>query len=299
MGTIVYNAMLLVSSLFKINPIEMALWTFRRNEKDVVNLYNTLSPVMQLAVGGDMLNFGYWDKKDTSPIDAQNRLCDKIGKIAELNSANSLLDVGSGLSSPAIMWAKLYPNIDISCLNINYTQLQLAKKIVKEKIPNSVIHEINSTSTMLPFSTNSVERIIALESAQHFKPFSNFISESHRVLKKDGIFTFAIPVVKKNSSIKNLGILALTWSSEHYTEDFVISKTIRKFKLVEKTEIGSDVFESLTNYYIKNRNMLKNKILTQYPSYVENILFKSLLKMKKASHEELIDYLLIKCIKID
>ena len=291
--------MLLISSLFKINPIEMALWTFRRNEKDVVNLYNTLSPVMQLAVGGDMLNFGYWDKKDTSPIDAQNRLCDKIGKIAELNSANSLLDVGSGLSSPAIMWAKLYPNIDISCLNINYTQLQLAKKIVKEKIPNSVIHEINSTSTMLPFSTNSVERIIALESAQHFKPFSNFISESHRVLKKDGIFTFAIPVVKKNSSIKNLGILALTWSSEHYTQDFVISKTTRKFKLIEKTEIGSDVFESLTNYYIKNRNILKNKILTQYPSYVENILFKSLLKMKKASREELIDYLLIKCIKID
>ena len=291
--------MLLVSSLFKINPIEMALWTFRRNEKDVVNLYNTLSPVMQLAVGGDMLNFGYWDKKDTSPIDAQNRLCDKIGKIAELNSANSLLDIGSGLSSPAIMWARLYPNIDISCLNINYTQLQLAKKNVKEKIPNSVIHEINSTSTMLPFSTNSVERIIALESAQHFKPFSNFISESHRVLKKDGIFTFAIPVVKKNSSIKNLGILALTWSSEHYTQDFVISKTTRKFKLIEKTEIGSDVFESLTNYYIKNRNMLKNKILTHYPSYVENILFKSLLKMKKASREELIDYLLIKCIKID
>ena len=277
----------------------MALWTFRRNEKDVVNLYNTLSPVMQLAVGGDMLNFGYWDEKDTSPIDAQNRLCDKIGKIAELNSANSLLDIGSGLSSPAIMWARLYPNIDISCLNINYTQLQLAKKIVKEKIPNSVIHEINSTSTMLPFSTNSVERIIALESAQHFKPFSNFISESHRVLKKDGIFTFAIPVVKKNSSIKNLGILALTWSSEHYTQDFVISKTTKKFKLIEKTEIGSDVFESLTNYYIKNRNMLKNKILTHYPSYVENILFKSLLKMKKASREELIDYLLIKCIKID
>ena len=291
--------MLLILSLFKINPIEIALWTFRRNEKDVVNLYNTLSPVMQLAVGGDMLNFGYWDKKDTSPIDAQNRLCDKIGKIAELNSANSLLDIGSGLSSPAIMWARLYPNIDISCLNINYTQLQLAKKNIKEKIPNSVIHEINSTSTMLPFSTNSVERIIALESAQHFKPFSNFISESHRVLKKDGIFTFAIPVVKKNSSIKNLGILALTWSSEHYTQDFVISKTTRKFKLIEKTEIGSDVFESLTNYYIKNRNMLKNKILTHYPSYVENILFKSLLKMKKASREELIDYLLIKCIKID
>ena len=279
--------------------MEIILWTFRRNENDVVNLYNTLSPVMQLATRGNMLNFGYWSKEETSPIDAQNRLCDKVRKIAELDSANSLLDVGSGLSSPAIMWAKFYPYIDILCVNINYTQLQLGKKIVNEKIPNSRIHEINSTSTVLPFLTNSMERVIALESAQHFKPFSNFISESYRVLKKDGILTFAIPVVKRNSNIKNLGILALTWSSEHYEQDFVISKTTKKFKVIEKIGIGSDVFEPLTNYYIKNRKRLKNKILTQYPPFVENLLFKSLLKMKKASQEKLIDYLLIKCIKSD
>jgi len=279
--------------------MEIILWTFRRNENDVVNLYNTLSPVMQLATGGNMLNFGYWSKEETSPIDAQNRLCDKVGKIAELDSANSLLDVGSGLSSPAIMWAKFYPYIDILCVNINYTQLQLGKKIVNEKIPSSTIHEINSTSTVLPFLTNSMERVIALESAQHFKPFSNFISESYRVLKKDGILTFAIPVVKRNSNIKNLGILALTWPSEHYEQDFVISKTTKKFKIIEKIGIGLDVFEPLTDYYIKNRKRLKGKILTQYPSFVENLLFKSLLKMKKASHEKLIDYLLIKCLKVD
>ena len=279
--------------------MEIILWTFRRNENDVVNLYNTLSPVIQLATGGNMLNFGYWSKEETSPIDAQNRLCDKVGKIAELDSANSLLDVGSGLSSPAIMWAKFYPYIDILCVNINYTQLQLGKKIVNEKIPSSTIHEINSTSTVLPFLTNSMERVIALESAQHFKPFSNFISESYRVLKKDGILTFAIPVVKRNSNIKNLGILALTWPSEHYEQDFVISKTTKKFKIIEKIGIGLDVFEPLTDYYIKNRKRLKGKILTQYPSFVENLLFKSLLKMKKASQEKLIDYLLIKCIKSD
>ena len=56
---------------------------------------------MQLATGGNMLNFGCWDKEDTSPINAQNRLCNKIGKLAELESASSLLDIGSGLSAPA------------------------------------------------------------------------------------------------------------------------------------------------------------------------------------------------------
>ena len=290
--------MLLISSLFKINPIEMVLWTFRRNENDVVNLYNTLSPVMQLATGGNMLNFGYWQKNDLSPVDAQNRLCSEIGKLAELDSANSLLDVGSGLSSPTITWATSYPNINILCLNINYIQLQLAKKTINKKIPSSVVHGINSTATKFPLSSNSMERIIALESAQHFKPFSNFISESHRVLKNDGILTFAIPVIKKKSNLK-LGILALTWSSEHYTDDFIISKTSQKFKIIKKIEIGSNVFEPLANYYIKNRYRLRKNIRTQYPSYIENILFKSLLKMKKASHDKLIDYLLIKCIKMN
>jgi len=162
-----------------------------------------------------------------------------------------------------------------------------------------MINEINSTSTMLPFSTNSLERIIAIESAQHYKPIHDFISESHRVLKKNGILTFAMPVIKNNSSVKKLGVLALTWSSEHYKQDFVISKTTKKFKIIKKIEIGHDVFEPLSDYYIKNRRRLRNKILTHYPSYVENLLFKSLLKMKKTSHEKLIDYLLIKCIKVN
>ena len=274
----------------------MALWTFRRNENDVVNLYNALSPVMQLATGGNMLNFGYWHKDDTSPIDAQNRLCTKIAQLTELDSTNTLLDVGSGLSSPSMMWSRLYPSISILCLNINYNQLQLAKQTLNKNRVNSMINVINSTATKFPLHSNSMERIIALESAQHFKPFHNFISESYRVLKNDGILTFAIPVTTKNSNMK-LGILSLTWSSEHYSENFVISKTCEKFKITKKIKIGSDVFEPLTDYYVKNRQTLRKNILTTYPSYVENILFKSLLKMKKVSHEKLIDYLLIKCVK--
>ena len=148
--------MLSISSLFKINPIEMALWTFRRNEKDVVNLYNTLSPVMQLATGGNMLNFGYWEDNDISPVTAQNRLCDITASMAELDSAKSLLDIGSGLSSPAMKWSSLYPNIEISCVNTNYGQLQAAKNLLKEKSPDYKIYGINSTSTMLPFVKNSM-----------------------------------------------------------------------------------------------------------------------------------------------
>ena len=276
----------------------MFLWTFRRNENDVVNLYNTLSPVMQLATGGNMLNFGYWEDNDISPITAQNRLCDITGSMAELNSAKSLLDIGSGLSSPAMKWSSLYPNIEISCINTNYDQLQVAKNLLKEKSLHYKIYGINSTSTMLPFVKNSVERIIALESAQHFKPFEHFIFESNRIIKKNGILTFAIPVTTKNANLKKLGILAFTWSSEHYSKDFILNVASKKFHIVKKIQIGSHVFEPLADYYIKNRKKLRQIISMRYPTYVENILFKSILKMKSMSREKLIDYLLIKCVKI-
>ncbi len=283
----------------KINPLEILLWTFRRNENDVVNIYNTLSPAMQLATGGNMLNFGLWDESDMSAAKAQNRLCDVIAHLAELDSGKSLLDVGSGLSSPAIRWTESYPDIEIWCVNINYLQLQAAKNYLRKKKSSPAICEINATSTMLPFSKKSMERIIALESAQHFRPFENFISESSRILKKDGILTFAIPVAKKNLNLINLGILTLTWASEHYSKNFVIRMTSKKFDIVEKMEVGQDVYDPLVDYYVKNRRNIQKMLLKQYPSYVENILYKSLLKMKKASREKLIDYLLIKCVKSD
>ena len=275
------------------------MWTFRRNENDVVNIYNTLSPAMQLATGGNMLNFGLWDESDMSAAKAQNRLCDVIAHLAELDSGKSLLDVGSGLSSPAIRWTESYPDIEIWCVNINYLQLQAAKNYLRKKKSSPAICEINATSTMLPFSKKSMERIVALESAQHFRPFENFISESSRVLKKDGILTFAIPVAKKNLNLINLGILTLTWASEHYSKNFVIRMTSKKFDIVEKMEVGQDVYDPLVDYYVKNRRNIQKMLLKQYPSYVENILYKSLLKMKKASREKLIDYLLIKCVKND
>ena len=109
--------------MISINPLDIFLWTLRRNEKDVVNLYNTLSPVMQLATGGSMLNFGYWNNENSDPISAQKNLCSYFGKMAELETAKTIIDVGSGLSAPAIFWRNNFKNLSINCVNINHSQL--------------------------------------------------------------------------------------------------------------------------------------------------------------------------------
>ena len=272
-----------------INFFEMLLWTFRRSENDVVNLYDSLSPIMQLSTGGEMLNFGYWNKLTSTPVEAQNNLCDFTGKFANLSDAKSLIDVGSGILGPAKKWHVDYPNLEIFAVNINYNQLKTSD--------SGSIEKLNSTSRFMPFNNKSVDRIIALESAQHFKPFEDFLLESKRILKDNGILLLAIPIMSKNiSTLNDLGILSFTWSSEHYTMELITSKIQDSgFTIVESQKIGSHVYAPLANYYIDHRKELQEKIKTKYSSATEKILYRSLKKMHDSSESGLIDYAIIKC----
>jgi len=299
--------------LLTVNPIDAILWTLRRNEKDVIKLYDSLSPIMQLATGATMLNFGYWQGDVNSPVVAQSNLCTLVGKLADLGSSRTLIDVGSGYGAPALQWNREYPLGNMVCVNINSQQLVNGFKIATSTIENAQtfhvhclrtnINYINGTSLYLPFATGTVDRIISLESAQHFKPFDRFIAETYRILQRKGLLVIAMPVtVSLDNVLKKLpklGILNLTWSSEHYGLEYV-KATIRKcrFNIMDISTIGSQVYEPLALYYIQNRKELRRKIMTLYPSYIEKILCKSLVKMLTVSKKGLIEYIVLKARKI-
>ncbi|MED5275283.1 MAG: methyltransferase domain-containing protein [Thermoproteota archaeon] len=274
-----------------INPVDLLLWTFRRNENDVVKLYDALSPIMEVSTGGDMLNFGFWDESTPHPIDAQKRLCAMMGDMAQISSAEMIADVGSGILGPAKIWISQYPSLQISSVNVNFSQLASVE-------PDN-ISKLNSTARMLPFSNSSLDRVIALESAQHFKPVGDFFSESYRVLKDDGILALAIPTATDDSSLSNLGILKFTWSSEHYSQKNILDEISKNgFEVIESSDIGKNVYPPLAQYYINNRDELRKKILSRYSKYVEKILFESMKKMQSASENGLIGYSMLKCKKL-
>ena len=274
-----------------INPVDLLLWTFRRNENDVVKLYDALSPIMHVSTNGDMLNFGYWDDSTLHPVDAQKRLCDMMGDLAQISSADIIADVGCGILGPAKIWSSQYPSLQISSVNVNFSQLS--------SVNSGQISKLNSTARMLPFADSSLDRIIALESAQHFKPIGDFISESNRVLIDDGILALAIPTTTNNSSFSDLGILKFTWSSEHYSEKYIVEKISQNgFEIVESNNIGKNVYSPLADYYINNRDELRRKILSRYSKYVEKILFESMKKMQSSSQKGMIGYLMLKCKKL-
>lgn len=273
-------------------------------------------------------------EKTANPIQAQTDLCMLVGKFAHLHSAKNVLDVGSGFSAPAIFWKSVYNSLNIMCLNLNFVQLRNTIGLVKRdnEINNSInskktrqalsfinhntvmdISLLNGTARVLPFTAECMDRVIALESAQHFKPLIRFIEESRRILRHDvGLLVVAIPVMTmamaKIHEFVKLGILSLMWASEHYELEFVKSLISRSgFDIINIEHIGSHVYEPLADYYAQNRKAIKSIILKERTSssissylqsilynVIERVVFNSAVKMKEASQKGFIDYVLIK-----
>jgi SAM-dependent methyltransferase len=182
----------------------------------------------------------------------------------------------------------------------------------------NIVSLINATATTLPFANECVDRIVALESAQHFKPLQNFFKESARILKPGGLLLIAMPVMVSPrdriiswsqfiDQFRKLGILYFSWASEHYALDSIESSLKSEgINIKDIQHIGHYVYEPLANYYIENRKLLKKTIKDYLTSYaqvmsfeiIEKIIYRSALKMKNLSQKAVIDYVLIKGEKI-
>ncbi|NDB33135.1 MAG: class I SAM-dependent methyltransferase [Nitrososphaeria archaeon] len=267
-----------------VNPLDVLLWNSRHSGKDIVNIYSKFSPMMQIGADTKMLNFGLWKNSTTLP-DAQKEMSEYAVEFGEFDSAKKILDVGSGFCIPATIWKEKLPHLDIFCMDLNFSELKNGS--------NHVISQINSSSIDIPFCEKSFDRIIALESAQHFVPLEKFFAESRRVLIDDGRLVLAVPVAKDPSLLK-LGILGITWLSKKYTRHY-IENIIKQtgFSIKKEESIGDLVYEPFANYYIKNRQELKKRLVTIYSSSIENLVLRSMKKMKELAKDKVIDYLFL------
>ena len=311
--------------------VKLNLWIFKQTERDIIKLYNYLTPYVRTAVNDSndyMLNFGYWLKNSNDPVKAQHELSAIFSKFAKFDTVEMIADVGSGFSAPAVQWRSEYPHLKILCIDINYTELNTARKMVifppsnPSHTSSDRISLINASSAMLPFGKEKLDMIVAFESAQHFQSIAKFLEVSRAILKPDGLVVLAIPVidlkslemgknqnvsiVKKMRLMKKLGILYFSWASQHYDID-TISISIRNhgYQVQEFQQIGHQVYEPLAEYYVRNRANIRNRLIQSFSSYkqriffevVEYLVYRSALKMKDLSINGILGYVLIRAKK--
>jgi tocopherol O-methyltransferase len=117
---------------------------------------------------------------------AVQRMTRLIVESARISRRDLVVDAGCGVGGTSLYVAERY-GCSVVGLNINDQQLGIARRRAVERgLANRVTFRICDCARELPFPDDSVDAIVNIESACHYRDRATFIAECARVLRPGG-----------------------------------------------------------------------------------------------------------------
>jgi SAM-dependent methyltransferase len=169
------------------------LSVFRQGRNPTATVYNSLGRDFFLALAPRWLNLGLWKGSGTeeeAPI-AVRRLVEMLA--SDLPTGGIILDVGSGLGVQDAVIADVARPRRLIALNITESQLRDGKAALSE----AGAHPIAGDAIRIPLAEGSVDGVISVEAAFHFRSRQRFFAEARRVLRPGGVLTMSdVPITR-------------------------------------------------------------------------------------------------------
>lgn len=158
-------------------------------------VYEFLGTKNNLAEKSLYLNLGYW--KDATTYDtACEALAELLGEAAGMKAGDVVVDAGCGFADQDMFWCRKFGVGKIIGINITERHVQHGRERVKAAGLEARIELVRGSATELSVvPAESVDKVVALESAFHFKTRETFLLEAYRVLKPGGMIALADLVV--------------------------------------------------------------------------------------------------------
>lgn len=143
------------------------------------------------VIWGRHLHWGYWPDPalaDGSTEDyaaAAERLTDLVIDAAKIADGMRVLDCGCGVGGAIATLNERFSGLRMTGVNIDERQLEVARRRVQAQSGNSVDF-VHADACNLPFESESVDVVIALECIFHFPSRVKFMREARRVLRPGG-----------------------------------------------------------------------------------------------------------------
>lgn len=151
---------------------------------DTSGVYDLLSTT-SATDNGLYLNLGYWKNAD-SIDEASDALARLVADAGTMTRRDIVLDCGFGFADQDMLWASEYEPSRIIGLNITRSQVDVARGRVEAAGLCDCIDLRHGSATAIPLEPASVDLVVSLESAFHYRTREAFFQEAWRVLRPGG-----------------------------------------------------------------------------------------------------------------
>ena len=117
---------------------------------------------------------------------ALERMIEADVAAADIDEHDHVVDAGCGVGGTAIYLAKT-KGCTVTGVNVSRSQLEIAAtKVAEAGMEDRICFEYADCSLSLPFADSSIDVVVCIESACHYRDRGQFLLEVHRILRPSG-----------------------------------------------------------------------------------------------------------------
>ena len=167
--------------------VRHAAETFKQGGNSVARVYESIGSDFFLAVAPGWLNLGLWEGpgSEDEAEDACRRLVRTLA--LALPGDGVILDVGNGLGTQDPLIAETVRPRRMVAVNITEWQLAAGRARLREAAAAPVAGD----AARLPIAAGTVDGVISVEAAFHFRSRKAFFDECYRVLRPGGVLSMS------------------------------------------------------------------------------------------------------------
>jgi len=167
--------------------VRHAVGLFRQGGNPPARVYESIGSDFFLAVAPGWLNLGLWEGPG-SEGEAEQACRRLVSTLASaLPAGGVIVDVGNGLGRQDQLIAETSRPRRLVAVNI--TEWQLAAG--RDKLRQAMAAPVVGDAARLPIASQSVDGIISVEAAFHFRSREAFFDECYRVLRPGGVLSIS------------------------------------------------------------------------------------------------------------